>query len=111
MAETETAEIKVGTSIEKYEVGGASDNFTIPPETKLYAGLKVSGVVDANVTVVFFKAGAEVNRIALKMPRTPYRSHAYTVVHAGGSGDWTVKALGPNGNEIGSAAFKVTVTG
>lgn len=68
-------------------------------------------MVNDKVTAVFFKAGVEASRIVLKIPRTPYRTHAYTVVHAGSSGDWTVKALGPNGSEIGSAAFKVTVTG
>jgi hypothetical protein len=105
------ADVKVGTSIEKYEVQGASDSFTVAPDTKLYAGTKISGVENENVTVVFLKDGAEASKVELKVPRSPYRTHAYKTMRAGDSGGWTVKVLGPDGMEIGSATFKVEVSG
>lgn len=105
------ADVKVGTSIEKYEVQGASDSFKVAPDTKLYAGTKVSGVENDKVTVVFLKDGAEASKVELKVPRSPYRTHAYKTIRAGDSGNWTVKVLGPDGAEIGSADFKVEVSG
>lgn len=105
------ADVKVGTSIEKYEVQGTSDSFKVAPETKLYAGTKVTGVENDKVTVVFLKDGAEASKVELKVPRSPYRTHAYKTIRAGDSGNWTVKVLGPDGAEIGSADFKVEVSG
>lgn len=104
------AEVKVGTAIEKYEVQGTSDTFKVAPDTKLYAGTKVSGVENDKVTVVFLKNGAEASKVELKVPRSPYRTHAYKTIRAGDSGNWTVKILGPDGAEIGSADFKVEVS-
>src|SRR5687768_14316438 len=104
------ADVKVGTSIEKYEVQGASDSFTVAPDTKLYAGTKVTGVENDKVTVVFLKDGAEASKVELKVPRSPYRTHAYKTIRAGDSGNWTVKVLGPDGTEIGSTNFKVEVS-
>jgi Protein of unknown function (DUF2914) len=105
------AEVKVGTAIEKYEVTGASDSFKVAPDTKLYAGTKISGVENDKVTVVFLKDGAEASKVELQVPRSPYRTHAYKTIRAGDSGDWTVKVLGPDGTEIGSTTFKVEVSG
>jgi hypothetical protein len=106
-----SADVKVGTAIEKYEVQGASDTFTVPAGTKLYAGTKVSGVENDKVTVVFLKDGAEASKVELKVPRSPYRTHAYKTIRTGDSGNWTVKVLGPDGSEIGSTSFKVEVSG
>ncbi|HVG58875.1 MAG TPA: DUF2914 domain-containing protein [Hyalangium sp.] len=105
------ADVKVGTSIEKYEVQGASDTFTVPANTKLYAGTKVSGVENEKVTVVFLKEGTEASKVELQVPRSPYRTHAYKTMRAGDSGNWTVKVLGPDGTELGAATFKVEVSG
>lgn len=105
------ADVKVGTSIEKYEVQGASDTFTVPANTKLYAGTKVSGVENEKVTVVFLKDGAEASKVELQVPRSPYRTHAYKTMRSGDSGNWTVKVLGPDGSELGSTSFKVEVSG
>lgn len=105
------ADVKVGTTIEKYEVQGASDSFKVAPDTKLYAGAKVTGVENDKVTVVFLKDGAEASRTELKVPRSPYRTHAYKTIRTGDSGNWTVKVLGPDGAELGSADFKVEVSG
>lgn len=105
------ADVKVGTAIEKYEVQGASDTFKVAPDTKLYAGTKVSGVENDKVTVVFLKNGAEASKVELKVPRSPYRTHAFKTIRAGDSGNWTVKVLGPDGAEIGSTDFKVEVSG
>ena len=104
------AEVKVGTAIEKYEVTGASDTFKVTPETKLYAGAKLSGV-DEKVTFVFLKDGAEASKVELKVPRSPYRTHAYKTMRAGDSGNWTVKVMGPDGAELASSDFKVEVSG
>ncbi len=105
------ADVKVGTAIEKYEVQGASDTFTVPANTKLYAGTKVSGIENDKVTVVFLKDGAEASKVELKVPRSPYRTHAFKTIRAGDSGNWTVKVLGPDGTELGSTNFKVEVSG
>ncbi|HYH95855.1 DUF2914 domain-containing protein [Hyalangium sp.] len=105
------ADVKVGTAIEKYEVQGASDSFQVAPDTKLYAGTKVSGIENDKVTVVFLKNGAEASKVELKVPRSPYRTHAFKTIRAGDSGNWTVKVLGPDGTEIGSTDFKVEVSG
>ncbi|WP_224360498.1 DUF2914 domain-containing protein [Hyalangium versicolor] len=106
-----SADVKVGTAIEKYEVTGASDTFKVAPETKLYAGTKITGIENDKVTVVFEKDGKEASRVELKVPRTPYRTHAYKTIRAGDSGTWTVKVLGPDGAEIGSSKFQVEVSG
>lgn len=103
------AEVKVGTSMEKYEVQGTSDSFKVAPDTKLYAGTKVTGVENDKITVVFLKNGAEASKVELKVPRSPYRTHAFKTIRAGDSGSWTVKVLGPDGAEIGSTDFKVEV--
>ncbi len=105
------ADVKVGTAIEKYEVQGTSDTFTVPANTKLYAGTKVSGIENDKVTVVFLKDGAEDSNVELKVPRSPYRTHAFKTIRAGDSGNWTVKVLGPDGTELGSTQFKVEVSG
>lgn len=105
------ADLKVGTAIEKYEVTGASDSFKVAPETKLYAGAKVSGMENQKITVVWEKDGKEASRVELNVPRTPYRTHAYKTIRAGDSGAWTVKVLAPDGAEIGSSKFQVEVSG
>jgi Protein of unknown function (DUF2914) len=105
------ADVKVGTSIEKYEVQGSSETFTVAPNTKLYAGTKVTGVENEKVTVVFLKDGAEASKVELQVPRSPYRTHAYKTMRAGDSGNWTVKVLGQDGTELGSTHFKVEVSG
>ncbi|MFL5345873.1 MAG: DUF2914 domain-containing protein [Hyalangium sp.] len=107
------ADVKVGTAIEKYEVTGASDSFKVAPETKLYAGAKISGLENGTVTVVFSKEGTpeSESKVELKVPRSPYRTHAYKTFRAGDSGNWTVKVLGPDGAELSSNNFKVEVSG
>jgi hypothetical protein len=105
------ADVKVGTAVEKYEVTGASDSFKVEPNTKLYVGTKVSGVENDKITVVFFKDGKEASKTELKVPRNPYRTHAYKTIRAGDSGAWTVKVMGPDGAELGSSNFQVEVSG
>lgn len=103
------AELKVGTAIEKYEVTGTSDTFKVAPNTRLYAGTRVTGLENDKVTVVFFKDGKEASKTELKVPRNPYRTHAYKTMRAGDSGAWTVKILGPDGAELSSSSFQVEV--
>jgi hypothetical protein len=106
-----SADIKVGTAIEKYEVTGASDTFKVAPDTRVYAGTKVTGVENDKVTMVWEKDGKEASKTELKVPRSPYRTHGYKTLRAGDSGSWTVKVLGPDGAELGSAKFTVEVSG
>ena len=107
------ADLKLGTAIEKYEVKETSDSFKVAPDTKIYAGAKVSGVENGTVTMVFSKDGSpeSESKVELKIPRSPYRTHAYKTIRAGDSGNWTVKVVGPDGAELGSANFKVEVSG
>jgi hypothetical protein len=105
------ADVKVGTAIEKYEVTGASDSFKVAPDTRIYAGTKVSGLENQKISVVFLKDGKEASKVELNVPRNPYRTHAYKTMRAGDSGAWTVKVLGPDGAELGSSNFQVEVSG
>ncbi|PTL81782.1 DUF2914 domain-containing protein [Vitiosangium sp. GDMCC 1.1324] len=104
-----SAEVKVGTGIEKYEVTGASDSFTVAPNTRIYAATKVNGVEPGTVTVIWSKDGKEVSKTELKVPRSSYRTHAYRTFRTGDSGAWTAKLVGADGSELGSANFQVQV--
>ena len=104
-----TADVKVGTGVEKYEITGASDSFTVAPNTRIYAATKLSGVEPGTVNVVWSKDGKEVSKTELKVPRASYRTHAYRTFRAGDSGAWTAKIVGSDGTEMGTASFQVTV--
>jgi hypothetical protein len=104
-----SADVKVGTGIEKYEITGASDSFTVAPNTRIYAATKITGVEPGTVTVVWSKDGKEVSKTELKVPRASYRTHAYRTFRAGDSGAWTAKVVGADGAELASTSFQVTV--
>lgn len=104
-----SADVKVGTGVEKYEITGASDSFTVAPNTRIYAATKLTGVEPGTVTVVWSKDGKEVSKTELKVPRAAYRTHAYRTFRAGDSGAWTAKIVGADGAELGTASFQVTV--
>lgn len=106
-----TAEVKVGTGIEKTQLVGATNTFKVAPDTRLYAGALVTGVENGAVTVVWFKDDKEVSRTELKVPRSPWRTHAYRTFRAGESGSWTAKVLDASGAELGSTPFTVEVSG
>ena len=103
------ATVKVGTGVEKYEVTGASDSFTVAPNTRIYAATKLTGVEPGTVNVVWSKDGKEVSKTELKVPRASYRTHAYRTFRAGDSGAWTAKVVGTDGTELGSTSFQVQV--
>lgn len=103
------ATVKVGTGVEKYEVTGTSDNFTVAPNTRIYAATKLTGVEPGTVNVVWSKDGKEVSKTELKVPRASYRTHAYRTFRAGDSGAWTAKVVGTDGTELGSTSFQVQV--
>ncbi|HEY0096705.1 MAG TPA: DUF2914 domain-containing protein [Archangium sp.] len=105
------ATVKVGTGVEKYEVTGASDSFTVAPNTRIYAATKLTGVEPGTVNVVWSKDGKEVSKTELKVPRATYRTHAYRTFRAGDTGSWTVRVVGADGTELGSSTFQVTVSG
>ncbi len=107
--EAPKAEVKTGLGIEKYELTGESSDFTVAPDTKIHAWVKVTGVKDGSVTVVFLKEGQEKSKQDLKVPHSPYRTHAYRTFRKGDDGAWTVKVVGADGSLLGSADFKVAV--
>ncbi|HYO56261.1 DUF2914 domain-containing protein [Archangium sp.] len=104
-----TADVKVGTGVEKYEITGASDSFTVAPNTRIYAVTKLTGVEPGTVNVVWSKDGKEVSKTELKVPRATYRTHAYRTFRTGDSGAWTARVVGADGTELGTASFQVTV--
>ncbi|WNG44077.1 DUF2914 domain-containing protein [Archangium minus] len=104
-----SADVKVGTGIEKYEVTGASDSFTVAPNTRIYAATKITDVEPGTVTVVWSKDGKEVSKTELKVPRASYRTHAYRTFRAGDTGAWTARLVGADGSELGSTSFQVQV--
>ena len=103
------ATVKVGTGVEKYEIVGASDSFTVAPNTRIYAATKLTGVEPGTVNVVWSKDGKEVSKTELKVPRESYRTHAYRTFRAGDTGAWTAKVVGTDGAELASTSFQVTV--
>jgi hypothetical protein len=109
-ADAPKAELKVGTGIENHEIAGESADFKVPAGTKIYAWTKVTGA-EGSITVSFMKDGKEVSKQELQVPRSPYRTNAYRTFRKGDAGDWTVKILGADGKELGSASFKVAIEG
>lgn len=103
------ADVQTGLGVEHYELTGAATAFKIAPDTKIYAWAKVTGVTDGTVTVVFLKDGQEKARQELKVPHSPYRTHAYRTFRKGDGGAWTVKVIGADGSALGSADFKVEI--
>jgi len=103
------ATVKVGTGVEKYEVTGSSDSFTVAPNTRIYAATKLTGVEPGTVNVIWSKDGKEVSKTELKVPRASYRTHAYRTFRAGDTGAWTARVVGTDGTELGSTSFQVQV--
>ena len=108
-AQAPKAEVKTGLGIEKYELTGASSDFKVAPDTKIYAWARITGVTDGTVTVVFVKDGKAVSKQDLKVPHSPYRTHAYRTFRKGDDGAWTVKVVGADGAALGSGDFKVAM--
>jgi len=100
------AEVKVGTAVEKMELQGEATSFKVAAGTKIYAWTKVTGAADSTITVVFSK-GDRTSKQELKVPRSPYRTHAYRTFRTGDDGSWTVKVLAADGAELGTATFTV----
>lgn len=103
------ATVKVGTGVEKYEIVGGSDSFTVAPNTRIYAATRLTGVEPGTVNIVWSKDGKEVSKTELKVPRATYRTHAYRTFRAGDTGAWTAKVVGTDGTELGSTSFQVQV--
>ncbi|MCE1203522.1 MAG: DUF2914 domain-containing protein [Holophagaceae bacterium] len=101
-----TAEVKVGTGIEKMELKGEAKAFKVAAGAKIHAWTKVSGAADTTIAVVFTK-GDKSSRQELKVPRSPYRTHAYRTFRMGDEGAWTAKVLAADGAELGKAEFTV----
>jgi hypothetical protein len=101
-----SAEIKLGTAVEKMEIQGEATSFKVAAGTKIYAWTRVTGAADRTVTVVFSK-GDRTSKQELKVPRSPYRTNAYRTFRTGDDGEWTVKVLAADGAELGTATFTV----
>lgn len=102
------AELKTGTGVEKMEIVGEGSAFNVAPDTRIYVWAKVMGVTDGTVTVVF-KQGDKTSKQALKIPRSPYRTHAYKTFRKGDAGEWTVTLVGDQDAILGSATFTVAL--
>lgn len=100
------AELKTGTAVEKMEIVGEASAFKVAPDTRIYVWAKVMGVPEGTVTVVFSK-GDKTSKQELKVPRSPYRTHAYRTFRKGDEGEWTVKLMGDQDAVLGSATFTV----
>ncbi|HEX4845702.1 MAG TPA: DUF2914 domain-containing protein, partial [Geothrix sp.] len=95
-----SAEVKVGTGVEKMEIQGESAAFKVAAGTRIYAWTKVTGAAESTVTVVF-SMGERSSKMELKVPRSPYRTNAYRTFRAGDAGSWTVKVMSADGAELG----------
>jgi len=102
------AELKTGTAVEKLEITGESSAFKVTAGTRIYVWAKVMGVADTAVTVIFSK-GDKTSKQELKVPRSPYRTHAYRTFRKGDDGEWTVKLIGDQEAVLGSATFNVEI--
>lgn len=103
-----SAEVKVGTAVEKMELQGEAATFKIAAGTKLYAWTRVTGAAESTITVAFSK-GDRIAKQELKVPHSPYRTNAYRTFRKGDEGSWTVKVLAMDGAELGTAAFTVEI--
>ena len=102
------AELKTGTAVEKLEIVGEASEFKVAAGTRIYVWAKVMGAADTTVTAVFTK-GDQTSKQELKVPRSPYRTHAYRTFRKGDEGEWTVKLVGDQEADLGSATFKVEI--
>lgn len=102
------AELKTGTAVEKMEIVGESSDFKVASGTRIFVWANVMGAADTAVTFVFSK-GDKTSKQELKVPRSPYRTHAYRTFRKGDDGEWTVKLIGDQEAVLGSATFKVEV--
>jgi hypothetical protein len=102
------AELKTGTAVEKLEIVGETADFKVAAGTRIYVWAKVLGAADSTVTVVF-SMGDKTSKQELKVPRSPYRTHAYRTFRQGDEGEWTVKLVGDQDAVLGSATFKVAI--
>ena len=104
------AELKVGIGIENKDVVGEATEFSVVPDTRLYAWARVSGAgPDGKVTLAFYRGENEAYRRELPVAGSPWRLHVYRTFRAGDGGEWTAKVLGEAGQELAAVPFKVTV--
>jgi len=103
-----SAEVKVGTAVEKMELQGEATSFTVAAGTRIYVWTKVTGAADSTISVVFSK-GDKTSKQELKVPRSPYRTHAYRTFRQGDEGAWSAKVVAADGTELGSASFSVAI--
>ena len=106
-ADAPSAEVKVGTGVEKMALQGEATSFKVAAGTKLYVWTAVTGAADSTITVSFEKDGKQVSKQELKVARSPYRTWAFRTFRAGDAGSWTAKVLGADGKSLGEATFTV----
>lgn len=104
-----SAEVKVGTGVEKMALQGEAAAFKVAANTKLFVWTSVKGAADSAITVSFEKDGKQAFKQELKVARSPYRTWAYRTFRAGDAGQWTAKVLDAEGKALGEAAFTVEI--
>lgn len=107
---TAQAELKVGTGVENKDVTGAAAEFKVAAGTKLYAWARVSGLAaDGKVTLSFVKGDKVAYKQEFTVGGSPWRTNISKTFRAWDAGDWTAKAAGADGTELGSVPFKVEI--
>ncbi len=105
-----SAELKVGLGIEKREITGEAESFSVAAGTKIYAWVAVTGgSSETKITVSFSKGDKEAHRHELAVSGKRFRTNAYKTFRAGDGGDWIVRVLSANGQELAKKAFKVEI--
>ena len=104
-----SAEVKVGTGVEKMALQGEAATFKVAAGTKLFVWTSVKGAADSTITVSFEKDGKTASKQELKVARSPYRTWAFRTFRAGDAGKWTAKVTAADGKALGEAAFTVEV--
>ncbi len=110
-----TAEsVKVGTGVANHDIEGESDHFKVAAGTKLYGWAQLAGMSPGtHLKIVWKKDGKEVSTSSLStpVPTARWRTHGFRTFRAGDTGDWTATFMTEDGAELGSASFKVEITG
>lgn len=103
-------EVRAGLGVENLDLTGAAESFEIAPDTKIYAWAKVRDIAaGSNVTVAFKKGDKVAYSKETAVPSVPYRVFSYKTFRKGDEGDWSIVVSGPDGKDLGSVAFKVSL--
>lgn len=109
VADTLTAELKIGADVQDREVVGEAASFGPDTET-VVAWSRISGAnMPTEITHVWKRNGEEVASVPLKIQSVSYRTYSRKTV-AGLPGNWTVEVRDSAGNVIATKHFTVGQT-